>query len=82
MQSQNRNAGIENEQVGTRSGERGWDELGDWDCHIYMGFYIYILCQTGAELGVCGDLGGGEGFQEGGCVCVCVCVWLMHFVML
>ena len=26
---------IENKCMNTKGGKKGWDELGDWDCHIY-----------------------------------------------
>ena len=34
MQSSNRDTDIENKFLIPRE-ERGWDKLGDWDCHIY-----------------------------------------------
>ena len=33
LQSRNRDTDIENKRMGTKVG--GWDELGDWDWHVY-----------------------------------------------
>ena len=38
MQSRNRDTGIENKYMDTKQ-ERRWDELGDWDRHIYPTMY-------------------------------------------
>ena len=35
LQSRNRDTDLENKFMNTRGREVGWDELGDWDCHIY-----------------------------------------------
>ena len=38
LQSRNRNADIENKHMHAKGGEGGWDELGDWNWHIYTQF--------------------------------------------
>ena len=35
LQSRNRDIDIESKRVDTKWGKKGWDELGDWDWHIY-----------------------------------------------
>ena len=93
MQSGNRNAGVENEQVDTRLGKGGGT---NWEAGIDMYTLSRVrqtargslLLEQGAELRVLRlSRGVGGGVPRGRvcvrvCVCVCVCVWLMHFVIL
>ena len=39
LQSRNRDIDIENKYMNTKQGKWGWDELGDWDQHIYTTIY-------------------------------------------
>ena len=42
LQNRNRDTDIENKYMGTKRGKEGWDELRDWDQHIYT-IDIYII---------------------------------------
>ena len=39
LQGRNRDTDIENKSMDTKWGKGGWDELGDWDWHIYTNMY-------------------------------------------
>ena len=39
LQSRNRDTDVENKRMDTKEGRGQWDELGDWDWHIYTTMY-------------------------------------------
>ena len=39
LQSRNRDTDVENKLMDTKGERGGWDELGDWDWHIYTTTY-------------------------------------------
>ena len=40
LQSRKRDTDVENKCMETKGGKGGWDELGDWDWHIYYWYYV------------------------------------------
>ena len=39
LKCRNRDTNVENKSMDTKGGSGGWDELGDWDWHIYTNMY-------------------------------------------
>ena len=39
LQSRNRDTEVENKHMDTKEGKEGWDELGNWDWHLYTTIY-------------------------------------------
>ena len=39
MQSRNRDTDVENKSMDTKEESGQWDELGDWDWHVYTAVY-------------------------------------------
>ena len=83
LQSRNRDTDVENKRMDTKEREGEWDELGDWDWHVYTAMYggetsESLLYRAGKSTW-CSVVSymGGKSRREGNSAYL----WLIHFAV-